>query len=498
MTESMSRRARQQRRPLRSAPGQVVALVVVVAIVVGVALVGAAVPPPSPAPAPTTADGVPVAPVGSYSSSAFCTGGAVGPDGLAGTTDFLTNTSPVAVQGTMTSEVAPGTGSGASGSGTPAPPTQRAVVVPARGQAAVDPAAGLPAGALATWFAFDGGGVAVNQVTAGPDGWSTAPCASRLSGSWSFAGGSTAGGDALTLDLANPTPTDAVVDVSFLTSSGVIVPSDYQGLTVPAGQLVSENVGDFVQNQSEVATVVTAQSGVLVAGELQQWAGSRGGIGLWLGAPAPATVWHFAQNTNTGGSVTFHLANPGTTAVVATLSFGLPVAKVVPVQVSLPAQSVATFSASSSGRLPGQSAYAVDVRSTGPIVVARSVQAPSGASTPPMSGGGPGTTTVATHWLVPAPGVPGAPGAVGATVDSLGVADPGSAPARVVVTVAGSGAPVYAMTVAPGALVVLGSATVSGLRPFDVRSTRPVSVEEDSGPSGAPGVVASTGMSFTS
>ncbi len=497
MTESMTRHARQQRRPLRSAPGRVVVLAVVAVVVVAVGVVGAVAGTPTAAPAPPTADGVPVSPAGSYSSSAFCAGGASGPDGTVGTTDFLTNTSAAAVHGVMTSQVAPGTGSGATSTGSPGAPTTRRVVVPAHGQAAVNPGAGLPAGDLATWFGFDGGGVAVNQVVTGTKGWSTAPCASQSSASWYLAGGNTADGDALTLDLFNPTSTASVVDVTFLTPSGVVTPSDYQGLNIPAGQLVAENVGDFVQNQQDIATEVSAQSGQVVASQLQAWSsGSTSGIGLSLGSPTASTDWYLPQTTDGDGSVTFHLANPDTAPTVATITFGLPMARVSPVAIDLPAQSVVTWSPSSTGHLPKQTAYATTIRAGTGIVVSRTVDAGSGSTTPASMGGGPATTTLADHWLVPAPGVPNAPGTPGATVDTLAVADPGTAGARVVVTVAGTGASVAAFTVAPGSLVVLGPSLVRGLRTFDVQSSRPVAVEEDAGPSGAPGVVSSTGMSF--
>jgi len=498
MTESMSRRARQQRRPRRPVPGRLVALAGVLLAVVGLGVVNNAVATPTAAPAPWPADGVPIAPAGSFSSSAFCVGGAAGPDGLAGTTLYLTNTSSEAVHGVMTSQVAPGTGSGATSSGTPGAPTTRTVVVPADGQAAVNPGAGLATGDLATWFAFDGGGVAVNQVVSGADGWSTAPCASQTSASWYLAGGSTANGNTLTLDLYNPSSAPSVVDVTFLTPSGVITPADYQGLSVPAGQLVAENIGDFVQGQGDIATEVTAQSGQVVAAQLQQWAGGKtGGIGLSLGSPVTSTAWYFAQSTNTGGAVTFHLANPGSSPVIATLSFGFPVAKAVPVMLSIPPQSVATY-VTSSGRLPGQTPFSTVVRSNGALVVSRTVEARSGASTPPKWGGSRGATTLATRWLVPAPGVSGAPGTSGATVDSLAVSDPGPLAARVVVTEAVTGKQVAVFTVAPASLVVLGPSTISGLRAFGVTSSVPVTVEEDSGPTGAPGVVSSTGMSFPS
>jgi hypothetical protein len=471
-------------RPMRE---RWVAVVAVVTTVVVVAVVAAIVPPPAAAPAPGAADGVGLAPAGAHSSSAFCSAGT----GTAvAATIYLTNTTSRAVDGTMTTVGTP-SGNGAL------PKARRTVAVPPRGSEAVDPAEGVPVGSFATSFVFAGGGVAANQVVSGPNGWSTAPCATQVSSQWSFAGGSTSSGNTLTLSLFNPAASQAVVNVSFLTGSGVIAPQDYQGLTVPAGQLVVENVGDFVQNQSNIGTMVTAESGAVVGNELQQWSsGAAGGVSVRLGSPEPSTTWRFAQTTALPGTtVGFSLANWGSSAVTAKFSLGLPSATVVPRSVVVPALSVAVFNATAIAGWPQSIPYAVTVDASGPVVVGRSVEAASGAPTP-VWGSSPGTVTVDTHWLVPGPGVANAPGAPNATVESLAVANPGSTPSQVVVTALGAPKPLAVFTVAPHELTVLGTHQVGGLSPFTVTSSQPVNVEEDDDPTGAPGVVSSSGFAL--
>ena len=86
-----------------------------------------------------------------------------------------------------------------------------------------------------------------SQVVSGPLGWSTAPCASRTAAQWAFAGGSTTAGNSLTLALFDPAAPAAVVNITFLTTTGLVTPQAYQGLVVPPGRLVVENVGAFVQ-----------------------------------------------------------------------------------------------------------------------------------------------------------------------------------------------------------------------------------------------------------
>ncbi len=461
------------------------ALLLVAVPIVVVAVVEAAYPA---SPAVLTAgptDGVSVAAAGSYSSSAFCAGGT---GTAAATTVYLTNTTAKPVSGVMTATVPPG-GSGA------VPSVRRTISVPALGSAAVDPAKGLPAGSNASMFTFAGGGIAVSQVVSGPNGWSTAPCASETSAEWAFAGGSTAGGNLLTLSLLNPTATEAVVNVSFLTDGGVVVPQAYQGLTVPPGQLVTENVGDFVQNANDIATLVTAQTGTLVSTEFQQWSpGGTGGLSLRLGSPGLATTWQFAQTTAIqGATVDFYLANPGSAPATATMTFGLSSGSVEPVQTVVAPRSVAVMATSAAPGLPHQVPYAVTVVASQPIAVGRSVLAPGGSAAP-VWGSSPGTVTTTDSWVVPGPGIPGAPGTAGATVHSLAVADPGTSPVRVGLTRLGERHPFTVFTVPPGGLSVLGADQVAGLATYLVSSSGPVTVEEDSAPAGTPGVVSSSGF----
>ena len=113
---------------------------------------------------------------------------------------------------------------------------------------------------------------------AGPLGFSQAPCASRTARHLYFADGSTALGDGLSLSLFNPTATIAVVDVTFVTATGVLAPPAYQGIDIPGGALVTENIDDHVENIAHVATAVAALSGQVVATELES-AGPAGSGG---------------------------------------------------------------------------------------------------------------------------------------------------------------------------------------------------------------------------
>ena len=116
----------------------------------------------------------------------------------------------------------------------------------------------------------------------------------------------------MSLSLFNPTRTIAVVDLSFVSSTGLLAPPAYQGIDVPADTLEIVNIGDHVQNTAHFATTVTALSGAVVAAELESTGRPAApGASVVLGTRAPASTWSFAQNIEMdSGSTVFHVFNP--------------------------------------------------------------------------------------------------------------------------------------------------------------------------------------------
>ena len=486
-TEVRSRVAR-RRESLRPVRGRTAAVVGVAVVVLGVGLVSALAPTPAAPSMPTASDGVSVAPVDARTSSFFCTTGAGVDAGSGGSyTVVLTNTTAVAATGVETSVAASGGN-----------PVQVPVAVPADGSALVGRPAGLPAGASATTFAFTGGGVTGTAVVASPHGWSTAPCATQVSAQWDFAGGSTSSG-LLDLSLYDPTAAPTVVDVSFLTAGGTVIePQAYQGLSLSPGQVAVEGLGAYVQQQPVVATLVQATSGALVATELDQLASSSGsGLALLAGTPGQSDTWRFAQTTVVaGGRVVLDIANPGDGPVTADVSAALAGATVVPHQLTVPGRTVLPFALSSVAGWPLGTPYALTVSASGPVIVGRSVLAPSGAAAPQAGVVG-GTSTLATTWLVVGPGVPGHPSVAGATVTHVAVENPGTGPVDVTVRRLEGGAAVATTTVPAGGMVLFGHGVVVGLQPLVVTATGPVALLADGAPTGAPGVVSWSGFALT-
>jgi hypothetical protein len=460
-------------------------LVVVAAVALG-GVIDAVVGHALPARAEAVGTAVVGAPEAGASAS-FCAGGTAGAGQPADPVVYLTNTGAKPVRGAMRTVAA----RHAAASGSHA----TMLTVPARSTVAVDPTPGVPTGPVAASFVFDGGGVVASQLVRGPGGWAAAPCATRPAQSLVFAGGSTAGGSALTLSLLDPTAAPAVVDVTFLTPSGAVVPAPYQGIDLAPGQLVSEDVGTYVQNAGAVATLVTTESGSVVADELEQWSGGAG-LSLWLGARGARASWSFADTTATaGGGLTVTVANPGEAATTATVSFELGQASVVPRRVVVPGRALATVDLTSSGGLPVSTPFGVVVTARAPVVVARTVTAPSAAA-PPRTGAWPGVGAPARQWLVPGPAPVGPGPLAGVAPSDLAVADPGRAPVDVTVVSLATGRTVDRLVVAGDGVGVVAGGKLTAAGPVVVRASAPVAVEAQAVPAGAPGVVVVTAVPY--
>ncbi|HVC71417.1 MAG TPA: hypothetical protein VNC61_14270 [Acidimicrobiales bacterium] len=448
----------------------------------------------SPARGVFSASGVGVSRSDAESSAWFCAGGTgAGANAQAGL--VLSNPAPRAITATV-STVSAGTVTPAV-----AGPQSMSVVVPAGRQINVVPAPGVSGGALASSVVFDGGGVGVSQVVTGPLGDSAAPCASTTAGNWYFADGSTTGTNTLSLSLFNPSQTTAVVDVSFVSSTnGLISPPAYQGIDVPGGSLVLENIGDHVRNVSDIATVVTTLSGAVVAAELES-AGQpgNGGPSLTLGAVKPSSTWTFAQNMNVSGADTvFHLFNPTSRPARVTLKIGLQQGAAEPLVIRVPALSASVLDAASVTRIPANTAFSATFssgRSAG-IVVSRSLSSVAGAPAPQL-GDVAGVPGGSDRWLLPAATLP----ITG--VSALTIVDQNPAVVTVglvavtpkgLVPVAGFGH----RQVHPGRPLIVNPATgsVIGTVPLEVVSSGPVAVEVDATPVGNQGVVVIPALSL--
>jgi len=485
-----------------TAPGAAVwrlpVLAVVLVALVGAGLIARAVgtPAATPAPASVSAAVAVAAPVGAQSSTWFCPGGSGTAGGLANPTLFLVNAGRSAVDGTVT--VANSAGSQVA----------KPVTVPAGSQIAVSPATIEQGTWLASQVQLDGGGVTVSEVVGGSAGWSQSPCATSTAASWYFASGATTDGSTLYVSLFNPTATAAVVDLSFVTPAGVSEPQPFEGVLVPAGQVVVATVASYVQDERSVGTIVAARSGRVVASELEEHVvNGVSGLSLRIGSPATASRWYLPRTVDvTGGAAGITVLNPANVTQRVTMQVQLKSGPVAPFTESVPADASWTLGASGASRIPANTTYAVTVTASGGpgVVVDRTVQSSAAGAVPQWGAvsaiSGPSTTS-STSWVVPSPEVAITPPLTGPGALALNLQNTGRHTVTVTVyrlTPAGprrlAGAPV--LRVPPHVFTVIETNVMAsaGADPVLVRATGPLAVMEDDVPAGLPGAVAMTGV----
>jgi hypothetical protein len=347
--------------------------------------------------------------------------------------------------------------------------------------------------------------VAVSQWVHGSSGWGVAPCQSSTAANWYFAGGTTANSDGLYVSLLNPTSSPVVVDLAFTTPTGTVHPINYQGLVLPAGRVVVENVGAEVQNASTVSTAVTARTGRVVASELQVFSGSSSGLSVVPGVAQAAAHWAIPQGEeNTGGSSEIDVFNPGSTAVAVRVHLRLASGPLAPLSSDVAPGSTWVVATGKQTRIPAGAPYSVIVDASGGtgVVVGRTVLAPGSAAFPQAGVApgvaGPSMTSPTGEWVVPPPGTSANPVVGGAALKSLALSNPSGAPVTYrVYGMSTSGQRLLASgTLAPGlfSLVPASALSAAGFDPIVVRADGSVGVSEDLAPSGALGVVTMPGL----
>jgi hypothetical protein len=466
-------------------------ILLVVLLVVAGGGVGGGGPrsPPPPGAGPVSQ----VSPPDSESSAWYCSGQST-PSGAAPGFLVLTNTTADDTRAAVTAVSDGGA-------------TQRAtVVVPAHG-VLVPPAASFSSGSgEAQTVTVEGGGVAVSQVVHGPSGWSESPCQSTTSSRWYFPSGTTTGGGALSLSLLNPTVSPVVVDVTFVTPSGTLHPINFQGVVVPAGAVVVENVAAVVQNAATVSTVVAARTGRIVASELQTFAGGSAGLSVVPGATSAQPHWTVPQAEEVaGGTSEIDVFNPGPSPASVTVDLRLASGLLAPLADTVAPGSTWVLATSSQTRIPAGTVYSADVRASGGVVVGRAVKWPASAAAPQsglaLAVDGAAQASPTRTWVIPPPGTAANPAVSGAAPSSVAVTNTSGATEHFSAdAVSPSGSRALASgTLAPGASAVVSHDRLppSGSDPVVVHAGGPAAVSEDVAPTGGVGVVTMPGLPLT-
>lgn len=332
-----------------------------------------------------------VAPAGALSSSWYCAG-ATGPKGAAPATLLLANMGRREVRGQVT--VVSTTG----------PVRTETVTVPPRSSLSVGESALVSGPYVAATALLYGGQVAAWQVLSGSAGAATVACSPTSARQWYEASGSTTGNNEVELALYNPLAADAVADLSFSTTHGPAQPGDFQGIVVPARRLVVVDVAQHVQQQSAVATTVTARFGELVVDQLStSTSGRRTNVAVTRGVAGTASRWYFPAGQSSGGAASsYQILNPTNGVVHVRVSMGLSSGTVVPFVLTVPPLSASTFATSGRSRLSTGAPYSVSIRAADRVGVVAERTEDSGSGL--LTSGFLGASRAARSWLVTAPG----------------------------------------------------------------------------------------------
>jgi len=229
-------------------------------------------------------DGPTIASSQATSSAWYCAEGTSTVDGRAGETVIVGNLEPHSID--IATTVMPG--------GDARPKTQRVrLVAYEQRRISVSDLLRVPEPGVVVEV-FGGRAVVEHEIQSRED-VAVGPCSRAAARIWYFADGSTDRGAEDWLVLFNPFGTDAIVDVSLLTDSGLQGPDAVQALVVPRRSRVSVALHDLARRQSALAVAVHARTGRIVAERSARFDGTdtRKGIALTLGATGSARRWRF-------------------------------------------------------------------------------------------------------------------------------------------------------------------------------------------------------------
>ena len=199
----------------------------------------------------------------------------------------------------------------------------------------------------------------------------------RLSNSWTLAEGAT-GFFAERVALANPDSTPADVTLTFLRPAPDSPITRTYSL-LPYGRTTVDVNAVAGLGQSDVSTVITANTGGVVAERTMFWGDQYYGGHTGKPIERTGTTWYLAEGAANSFFATFVLlANPGSTPATATVTFLLEPSGTFTKAYSVPANSRVTIFTNevqdaSGGRPLNGTSFSTQVTSTAPIAVERSM-----------------------------------------------------------------------------------------------------------------------------
>lgn len=220
-------------------------------------------------------------------------------------------------------------------------------------------------------FTFDGGA-------------DQAPCSTFSSDRWYFPVAVTTRDATARLNLFNPFPGDASVDVEVALETGVRAPDKLSGIVVGAGSTKVVNLEEFVERREQFTATVQTRSGGVVAELAQRFDGSNDdrpveGLRLVPGVRSTAPRWSFAGGfADPAATERLVIQNPAdeeAEALAQLIPFGGSDVMPEPFELAAPPRRYAVVDLDADSRVPAVGYHALDLETGagGDVVAGRSI-----------------------------------------------------------------------------------------------------------------------------
>jgi hypothetical protein len=372
-------------------------------------------------------------------------------------------------------------------------PTLVPITVPAGASKSVDVAATRPGDVDAAMIEVVGGEVFVEASVRVGANSTSAPCASSVSDTWSFADGSTEVDATYRLAVFNPFPTDTVVDVDVITEDGVESGGAGRGVVVSGRSMRVINVNEQSRRSSLASVVVRARGSKVVVGRLLTFNNNdRKGLVAGVASAGQAPLWWFAGGgTDTNVSEQLVILNSNSDRAELELSVFPINPAAVPEQAASKLVQQVSVSPNSSLIVPvaieglPKGPLALEVRSTNDVAVVVERVVNERTNTSRRTSAVAGSPVLAQRWYL----VEG-PASSAIADEQLAIVNPSGSATKVTVRqlVPGGERVVLEQDLAPGevARVILTSVSAADVVSLYVRADSPIVVERKRNTAGAP------------
>jgi hypothetical protein len=230
----------------------------------------------------------------------------------------------------------------------------------------IEPSTQVVGASYAVAVQIDGGGV-VGEEVAGAR-YAQVPCSSVGLRHWYASGFSTLVGSSAYVSIYNPTATSAVFSASIYTTTGLVTPASFQGLSILAHHQYEIDLGSQVVNTSNIGVGVVVNRGSLVFTGVQD-AGGTVSLDSGVGT-ASSKAWFPSVTTASATRSQLRLVNPTSNLAKLSVHVQLGSYKIAPQTLTLDPFSSGAINIDPNVAIPDAGFASLTLRASGPVIAA--------------------------------------------------------------------------------------------------------------------------------